>query len=373
MSKENTNIPYTYLIGWTSLNKFYYGVRYSKNCNPSDLWKTYFTSSKYVKQFRENFGEPDIIKVRRRFETKEQAFYWEYKVMRRMNVVKSDKWLNKNTGGKEFNNLEFFDNMTEDEKKKYSLKLSKSAKVRFDKMSYDEKIIYAEKHKKIALIPENRERNSASLKLYWETISIEDKQKFIENCTLATQKSKEKRQSVLKQYNDNLSIEEREERKQRCIEVENRPEKMVKRKALSSNVEYINNLSKQAIERYKDVDFKESWLSVTQSEEVNKKRSESVRKAYENKDVIDNHKNAVSSIESRTKLSESSKKKFNDPEFRKAFDERMRNEDYKKKQSEMMKAKCSDPDYIELMKERARKGIETRRRNKELKNQQAQS
>lgn len=55
------NIPYTYLIGWSNQNKWYYGVRTAKNCHPGDLWTTYFTSSKYVKQFITQYGEPDII------------------------------------------------------------------------------------------------------------------------------------------------------------------------------------------------------------------------------------------------------------------------------------------------------------------------
>lgn len=33
--------PYTYLIGWSKHNKFYYGVRYAKNSNPKELWITY--------------------------------------------------------------------------------------------------------------------------------------------------------------------------------------------------------------------------------------------------------------------------------------------------------------------------------------------
>jgi len=45
------HIPYTYLIGWTSTNKYYYGVRFAKNCNPSELFITYFTSSKHVKNY----------------------------------------------------------------------------------------------------------------------------------------------------------------------------------------------------------------------------------------------------------------------------------------------------------------------------------
>ena len=49
-------MSYTYLIGWTKYNIQYYGVRYAKGCHPDDLWKTYFTSSKYVKEFREKNG-----------------------------------------------------------------------------------------------------------------------------------------------------------------------------------------------------------------------------------------------------------------------------------------------------------------------------
>jgi len=41
-----SNLPYTYLIGWSNLNTWYYGRRTSKNCHPSDLWQKYFTSSK---------------------------------------------------------------------------------------------------------------------------------------------------------------------------------------------------------------------------------------------------------------------------------------------------------------------------------------
>src|SRR5574343_18298 len=69
--------PYTYLIGWTQHQKFYYGVRFAKNCHPSDLWKSYFTSSKHVKNFRIQFGEPDLISVRRTFTSIDTARKWE--------------------------------------------------------------------------------------------------------------------------------------------------------------------------------------------------------------------------------------------------------------------------------------------------------
>lgn len=86
--------PYTYLIGWTIHNKWYYGVRFAKNCNPSDLWNTYFTSSKSVHNFRNQYGEPDIIQIRKIFDNENSARLWETKVLKRMNVINTDKWLN---------------------------------------------------------------------------------------------------------------------------------------------------------------------------------------------------------------------------------------------------------------------------------------
>lgn len=90
---------YTYLVGWTTLNKFYYGVRYAENCSPNDLWKTYFTSSKSVKLLREEYGEPDIVEVRKTFKDKTSAQAWEKKVLTRLKVLQNNKWLNENIGG----------------------------------------------------------------------------------------------------------------------------------------------------------------------------------------------------------------------------------------------------------------------------------
>ena len=72
-------IFYTYLIGWSHCNKWYYGVKYSKNSNPDELWKTYFTSSEYVTEFRELNGEPDVILIRKQFDDPQKARLWEHK------------------------------------------------------------------------------------------------------------------------------------------------------------------------------------------------------------------------------------------------------------------------------------------------------
>lgn len=91
--------PYTYLIGWSDLNTYYYGVRYAVGCHPSDLFVTYFTSSDRVFELQEKHGSPDIIQVRRTFETQKSAITWETKVLRRINVHVDKQWLNQNVAG----------------------------------------------------------------------------------------------------------------------------------------------------------------------------------------------------------------------------------------------------------------------------------
>lgn len=76
------------------MNKWYYGVRYAKNCTPSDLWTTYQTSSKFVKKFVQEHGNPTLIQVRKQFSSIKKAQIWEQKVLRKLKVTKNEKWLN---------------------------------------------------------------------------------------------------------------------------------------------------------------------------------------------------------------------------------------------------------------------------------------
>jgi hypothetical protein len=91
-------IPFTYLIGWSKNDQYYYGVRYAIGCRPTDLWESYFTSSDEVGKYVEENGEPDIIQIRKTFDNPETAREWEHKVLRRMRVVKRDDFLNKSAG-----------------------------------------------------------------------------------------------------------------------------------------------------------------------------------------------------------------------------------------------------------------------------------
>lgn len=89
------NTPYTYLLGWTKENLYYYGVRYKKNCHPNELLNNYFSSSKAVKKLINEQKMPDVVQIRKIFTTSEQARLWESKVLRRLKVVNDKKWINK--------------------------------------------------------------------------------------------------------------------------------------------------------------------------------------------------------------------------------------------------------------------------------------
>lgn len=93
-------MAYTYLVGWSKHNKYYYGARWAKGCTPDDLWTTYFTSSTHVKDFCKQHGNPDIIQVRKVFDTIDKCRMHEYKVLERLHVLTKDKWLNKNINGR---------------------------------------------------------------------------------------------------------------------------------------------------------------------------------------------------------------------------------------------------------------------------------
>lgn len=132
LTGDTMNTPYTYLIGWSILNNWYYGVSYSKNCHPNDLWNIYFTSSKYVKLFREKYGEPDVIEIRKTFNNVDSARLWESKVLTRLNVLKNEKWLNKT------NNKSVHYIRTEEQNKQFSEKM-KGRKSPFKGKKHSEK------------------------------------------------------------------------------------------------------------------------------------------------------------------------------------------------------------------------------------------
>lgn len=102
-NQHRLTTPFCYLIGWSTVDIWYYGVRFARNAHPSQLWTTYFSSSQLVKKFRQTLGEPDVVQVRKVFDpvqyttvdlAQQAAVNYESKVIRRMNMVTSSRWLN---------------------------------------------------------------------------------------------------------------------------------------------------------------------------------------------------------------------------------------------------------------------------------------
>ena len=88
-------IPFTYLLKHIPTNKYYYGVRFKKGCNPKDLWTKYFTSSKKVKSLIKRYGKKSFIfEIRKTFKTPQEAISWENKVLKRMKVIYRNDFLN---------------------------------------------------------------------------------------------------------------------------------------------------------------------------------------------------------------------------------------------------------------------------------------
>lgn len=98
-------IPFTYLIYCKPTKQYYYGSRYSKHCHPSQLWTTYYTSSKVVKQLIREYGEAAFeVKITRTFETKEKARLWEHRFLCKVKSSTNPNWLNQHNGDGKFLN-----------------------------------------------------------------------------------------------------------------------------------------------------------------------------------------------------------------------------------------------------------------------------
>lgn len=86
---------YTYLIKCVPENTFYYGVRYAKGCRTSDLWNTYFTSSKKVKSLINKYGvEAFEHEIRKTFNSVSKAREWEEKVLKKLDVINDERFIN---------------------------------------------------------------------------------------------------------------------------------------------------------------------------------------------------------------------------------------------------------------------------------------
>jgi len=94
---------YTYHLYHVPTRKHYYGVRYSKNAKISDLWNTYFTSSKLVHNLIEEYGKESFVPtIRKIFESPEEAVNWESAFLKKVNAKHNQNWINQHNGDGKF-------------------------------------------------------------------------------------------------------------------------------------------------------------------------------------------------------------------------------------------------------------------------------
>jgi hypothetical protein len=183
---------YTYRIKWTALNLSYYGVRYKENEYTSALMTTYFTSSSYVRATIEKHGLPDLVEIRKTFDTKLAAKKWEERVISKGKLYKSPLWLNKG------NNNAFRDVVMDSDIR---------AKISENKRKAHEKTVATKGKRKMY-------NNGTESKLYYESDVIPD------GWVLGIIKSQKQidHSKKLHEYNKNMPPEVRAERSRRQSE-----------------------------------------------------------------------------------------------------------------------------------------------------------
>jgi hypothetical protein len=203
----STNLPYTYLIGWSNLNVWYYGRRTAKNCHPEELWKKYFTSSNEVTKFRKKHGEPDIIQIRKTFTDSKKCSFWECRLLERIDAQHDPRFLNKRNGDYKWdttgisrkhtneskNKISFANkNKPKSENHKKALSISKKGQIASDetKMKLSIQRIGNKFREGILHTEETKIKMSQSAKNHWNTPQgLIRKQKLIERNKLRNQSS----------------------------------------------------------------------------------------------------------------------------------------------------------------------------------------
>jgi len=98
-------VGYTYVVTHKPSGRRYYGCQWKKGVNPSNLWKSYFTSSKEVRSLIETDGKESFdYEIRKTFtDNPRKALEWEVRVLRRLNASKNPNWINLSNGHLNFN------------------------------------------------------------------------------------------------------------------------------------------------------------------------------------------------------------------------------------------------------------------------------
>lgn len=131
--------PYTYIVTHTPSGHRYYGSRYSKHCQPSDLWVEYFTSSQKIKDLIAQDGiDAFTVSIRKTFNTVSKCREWESRFLHRIDARSNDTWINAHNGGSDFYNASPASAITKQRMSKVRLGKPKSETMKVNSMWYYE-------------------------------------------------------------------------------------------------------------------------------------------------------------------------------------------------------------------------------------------
>lgn len=227
--------PYTYHIYHQTTNQHYYGAKYSRDADPVQLWKTYFTSSSEIKYLIEKYGADSFeVTVRKVFETPDQAVLWETKFLTRIDAKNRSNWLNRHNGDGNFSS---YGNMPASQRQAISeAKKGKPSRGSGWKHSPEtiEKIRQGNKGKHNGpKSKEHRDKISNGMKARLEEMSLEERKQRVKNSCCAPEtytkerseniskalkgknKSKDHKRNLSKSIKESIKCMTEEEKKQR--------------------------------------------------------------------------------------------------------------------------------------------------------------
>ena len=127
-------MAYVYKITFLPTNQYYIGYRGSKNATPSDLFVTYFTSSKVIANLIKEHGVNKFVKeILAEFATGVEAYEYEQQLLREHDVEANTQMLNKRLTSCA---LDTFKKHTE----KSKVQMSNSRKSLWEDSDYREKV-----------------------------------------------------------------------------------------------------------------------------------------------------------------------------------------------------------------------------------------
>jgi hypothetical protein len=244
-------MAYVYKITFLPTNQIYIGYRSAAGSMPSDLFETYFTSSKVVKSLISEHGIEFFKKeILAEFDTGTEAYEFEQKLLKEMDVESNPKLLNKRLTSCAVNT---FKNHTEKTKKK----MSQSRKELWQDTHYQQRQADArqrvwqseqmrEKHAQRAQNDEFREMKREQTKNLWKDESYV--KKVMDAHTTAVN------DPDYKEWHS-------QHKKTLWLNTEYRAQQIEKKKIICSDPNYRTTMSQVLKEKWKDPEYREMMLA----------------------------------------------------------------------------------------------------------------